>query len=136
MKSAFSTWGGGLSDRFGRKTLLFSAWTLYAACYAAFAFVSSAAVLVALVGVYSLHYALSEGTERALVADLVPPELRGRAFGWMNGLVGFAALPASLAFGLVWQRAGSAAAFLLGAGVAAAAAALLVLLVPRPARAG
>jgi len=54
VKSAFSTWGGGLSDRFGRRRLLFAAWTLYAACYAGFAFVTSAAPLVALVGVYSL----------------------------------------------------------------------------------
>ncbi len=121
VKSLFSTWGGGLSDRFGRRRLLFGAWTLYAACYAGFAFVSSAGPLVALVGVYSLYYSLSEGTERALVADLVEPSVRGRAFGWMNGLVGFAALPASVVFGLVWQGAGSRTAFLAGAAVAGAA---------------
>jgi MFS family permease len=136
VKSAFSTWGGGLSDRFGRKRLLFAAWTLYAASYAGFAFVSSAGPLVALVGIYSLYYSLSEGTERALVADLVPPDLRGRAFGWMNGLVGFAALPASAVFGLVWQGAGSKTAFLLGAAVAAAAVLGLLTLVPRRRKGG
>ncbi len=136
VKAAFSTWGGGLSDRFGRKPLLLAAWTLYAACYVGFALVSSAAALVALVGVYSLYYSFSEGTERALVADLVPAELRGRAFGWMNGLVGFAALPASAVFGLVWQHAGSTTAFLLGAAVAGAAVAGLLALVPRAQRAG
>ncbi|HMA28420.1 MAG TPA: MFS transporter, partial [Thermoanaerobaculia bacterium] len=136
VKSAFSTWGGGLSDRFGRKRLLFLAWTLYAACYAGFAFVSSAGPLVALFGVYSLYYSLSEGTERALVADLVAPGLRGRAFGWMNGLVGFAALPASAAFGLVWQHAGSKTAFLAGAAVSAAAVLGLLALVPRARKAG
>ncbi len=136
VKSAFSTWGGGLSDRFGRKRLLFGAWSLYAACYAGFAFVSSAGPLVALVGVYSLYYALSEGTEKALVADLVPPELRGRAFGWMNGVIGFAALPASVVFGLVWQHAGSRTAFLAGAAVAVAAVLGLVVVVPRARKAG
>ena len=136
VKSAFSTWGGGLSDRFGRRRLLFAAWTLYAVCYAGFAYVSSPAPLVALVGVYSLYYSLSEGTEKALVADLVGPEMRGRAFGWMNGLVGFAALPASAVFGLVWQGAGSKTAFLAGAAVAAAAVLGLLALVPRGRKAG
>jgi len=136
VKAAFGTWGGGLSDRFGRRRLLLVAWSLYAACYAGFAFVSSAPALVALVGVYSLYYSFSEGTERALVADLVGPSLRGRAFGWMNGLVGFAALPASVAFGLVWQHAGSRTAFLAGAAAAAAAALGLLALVPRTRPAG
>ena len=136
VKSLFSTWGGGLSDRFGRKRLLLVAWTLYAVCYAGFAYVSSPAPLVALVGIYSLYYSLSEGTEKALVADLVGPEHRGRAFGWMNGLIGFAALPASVVFGVIWQGAGSKTAFLAGAAVAAAAVMGLVALVPRGRKAG
>jgi MFS family permease len=131
VKSLFSTWGGGLSDRYGRRNLLLAAWGLYAACYAAFAFVTSAPLLVALVGVYSLHYSLSEGTERALITDLVPTETRGRAFGWLNGLTGLAALPASAGFGLIWERFSSATAFLTGAGIAATAAAALLVLVPK-----
>ncbi len=116
--------------------MLLAAWTLYAACYAGFAFVSSPAPLVALLGIYSLYYSLSEGTEKALVADLVGPAARGTAFGWMNGLVGFAALPASAVFGLVWQDAGSKTAFLLGAAIAAAAVLGLVTLVPPGRKAG
>ena len=54
----------------------------------------------------------------------------------MNGLIGFAALPASVVFGLVWQGAGSKTAFLLGAAVAAAAVLGLVALVPRGRKAG
>jgi MFS family permease len=137
VKSAFSMWGGGLSDRFGRRRLMLVAWTLYAACYAGFAFVTSIWPLVGLVGIYSFYYSLSEGTEKALVADLVPAEVRGRAFGWMNGLTGFAALPASVGFGFLWQHAGSRTAFLTGAAIAAVAAAgLLVLRFPRPRPAG
>lgn len=137
VKSAFSMWGGGLSDRYGRRRLLLAAWALYAACYAGFAFVSSPWPLVGLIGVYSFYYSLSEGTERALVADLVPAASRGRAFGWMNGLMGFAALPASVGFGLLWEHAGSKTAFLTGAAIAGiAAAALLVLRFPRPRPAG
>jgi MFS family permease len=132
VKSLFSTWGGGLSDRYGRRNLLLAAWGLYAVCYAGFAAVTSALLLVGLVGVYSLYYSLSEGTERALVADLVPVSVRGRAFGWFNAMTGLAALPASAGFGLVWEHFGARVAFLTGAAIAGTATAALFVLVPPP----
>lgn len=130
IRAALGTWGGGLSDRLGRKRVLLAAWSLYAACYALFAAVRTPLGLLAVLGVYSLHAALSEGSERALVADLVPAASRGRAFGWFHGLVGFAALPASAGFGLVWTRWGSGTAFLAGAALALAAALFLAVAVP------
>lgn len=130
VRAALGTWGGGLSDRLGRKKVLLAAWSLYAACYALFALVRSPLALIAVLGLYSVHAALSEGAERALVADLVPAESRGRAFGWFHGLVGLAALPASAGFGLVWTRWGSSAAFLAGATVALLAALVLAVAVP------
>ena len=135
IRAALGTWGGGLSDRLGRKRVLLAAWTIYAACYALFAFVRTPAALLAVLGVYSLHAALSEGSERALVADLVPAASRGRAFGWFHGLVGAAALPASAVFGLLWTRHGSATAFLAGAAIALAAALFLAVAVPDRGRA-
>jgi MFS family permease len=130
IRAALGTWGGGLSDRLGRKRVLLAAWTLYAACYALFAFARTPLALLAVLGVYSIHAALSEGAERALVADLVPAGSRGRAFGWFHGLLGLAALPASVGFGLLWTLYGSGAAFLAGAGVALSAAVLLAFAVP------
>ena len=88
--------------------------------------------LLAVLGVYSIHAALSEGAERALVADLVPAESRGRAFGWFHGFLGLAALPASAGFGILWTVYGSGTAFLAGASVALAAAVFLALAVPSP----
>lgn len=132
VRAALGMWGGGLSDRFGRKRVLLAAWSLYAACYALFAFVKTPAALLAVLGVYSVHAALSEGAERALVADLVPAESRGRAFGWFHGSLGLAALPASAGFGILWTLYGSAAAFLAGAAIALTAAIFLALAVPSP----
>jgi MFS family permease len=126
VRSGFSRWGGGLSDRLGRRALLLAAWVLYAACYAAFSRVTTPVLLTLLIGVYSLHAALSEGTERALVADLVPEGSRGRAFGWLHGMTGLAALPASAGFGWIWQAHGSSTAFLVGASIAAAAVVALL----------
>ena len=134
IRAALVTWGGGLSDRHGRKRVLFAGWTLYAACYALIAFVKTPLALLVVLAVYSVHAALSEGAERALVADLVPPESRGRAFGWFHGAVGLAALPASAGFGLLWTWFGSRTAFLAGAGVALLAAGLLVVAVPERTR--
>jgi MFS family permease len=136
IRATLGTWGGGLSDRLGRKRVLLAAWTLYASCYALFAFVRTPLSLLAVLGVYSIHAALSEGAERALVADLVPAESRGRAFGWFHGFLGLAALPASAGFGILWTLYGSATAFLTGAAVALAAAVFLAVAVPGPAARG
>ena len=70
---------------------------------------------------------MTEGTEKALVADLVPTERRGAAYGWFNAIIGISALPASIGFGYLWQKFGPQAAFGFGAGCAMLAAILLIL---------
>jgi MFS family permease len=128
VKSASSTPGGALSDRFGRRPTIVAGWLLYALVYAGFAAAARAWHVWALVAVYGLHFGLTEGAEKALVADLVPERARGAAFGWYHLTVGIAALPASVLFGAVWDRRGAPAAFGVGAALALAAALLLALL--------
>jgi len=99
--------------------------------YVGFAFASAAWHAWALFLVYGLFFALTEGAERALVADIVPASRRGTAFGWFNLTTGIALLPASIVFGLVWDRAGASSAFLMGAAFAAAACIALAAL-PKP----
>ena len=122
VKSASSTPGGALSDRVGRRPTLIAGWLLYAAVYFAFARAHTAWQAWALFGVYGVFFGLTEGSERALIADLVALERRGTAFGWYNLAIGLGALPASLMFGYVWDRAGPGAAFVMGASLALAAA--------------
>jgi MFS family permease len=131
VKSLASTPGGALSDRVGRVPTLLAGWTLYALVYVGFAFASAAWHAWALFLVYGLFFALTEGAERALVADIVPAPRRGTAFGWFNLTTGIALLPASIVFGLVWDRAGASSAFLMGAAFAAAACIALAAL-PKP----
>jgi MFS family permease len=126
VKSTTGTFGGSLSDRFGRKPLLVSGWLLYAAVYVAFAFASATWHVWALFGAYGLFFSLTEGTERALVADMVPAADRGAAFGWFHLAVGVGALPASVLFGVLWDRFGPATAFVTGAALALAATLLLL----------
>lgn len=122
IKSASSTPGGALSDRFGRKPLLVAGWLVYAAVYLALGAASATWHVWALFAAYGLYFGLAEGVEKALVADLVPPERRGTAFGWYNLALGVGALPASLFFGAIWERAGAPAAFTFGAALSLLAA--------------
>jgi MFS family permease len=94
--------------------------------YCGFAFARTELHAWALMLAYGVFAGLSEGAEKAFVADLVGPGVRGRAFGWYNLALGLGALPASVLFGVLWARYGAESAFLVGAGVAIAAAFLLL----------
>jgi MFS family permease len=124
-KSAASTPLGSLADRIGRIPTILIGWGIYAGSYFGFARARTAAAIWALFLVYALFYALTEGPERALVAEMSQERTRGRAFGLFHMIQGMAALPASVIFGLLWGRFGPAVAFEAGAAVAAAAALLL-----------
>jgi MFS family permease len=132
VKSATSIPAGAWSDRVGRRTMIASGWLWYALVYVGFALATQTWHAWALFLAYGLFFGLTEGVERALVADLVPASRRGLAFGWYNGVIGAAVLPASVAFGLMWDWKGSGFAFSVGAVSAGLAAVGLVLV--RPAR--
>jgi MFS family permease len=127
-KSLLSIPGGILSDRIGRRPTIITGWIAYGLVYIGFAFSWSQWHAWLLFAVYGLYFALTEGVERAFVADLVEPQQRGIAFGFYNFVLGLAALPASLIFGGVWEMVGFQAAFLLGAGLALVASLLLSIL--------
>jgi MFS family permease len=128
-KVASSLVGGDLSDRIGRKHLIVAGWLLYAVVYAGFAFVSSPAGAWALFLTYGLYFGLVEGSEKALVADLVRPEQRGTAYGLYSLAFSISVLPASLLLGALWNWRGPATAFVTSAAIGVAAAVLLGLTV-------
>jgi MFS family permease len=129
VKSLTSTWGGALSDRLGRSRTIAAGWGVYALSYLGFAWATSAVHVWLLFALYGLFPALTEGPERALVADLAA-HARGRAFGLYHALTGSVLLPASLLTGAIWQAWGALAALGLGAFLAGLAAAALLVLVP------
>jgi MFS family permease len=131
IKVAFSTPLGALSDRIGRKRVINIGWGIYALVYLCFAFLDRlpggwqiSATLI-LFAIYALFYAFSEGAEKAFVADIVKPEMRGSAFGMYNFAVGLGALPASILFGLLYDAFGAPVAFGTGASIACASMLLL-----------
>jgi MFS family permease len=118
VKAASSMPGGVLSDRIGRRPLLIAGWLLYAAVYLALGVADAAWQAWALFAVYGVYFGLTEGVEKALIADLVPAHRRGAAFGWFNLAIAAGALPASVLFGVVWDAFGAPVAFAMGAGLA------------------
>jgi MFS family permease len=125
VKAATGLPGGAIADRTGRVPAIALGWLVYAVSYAGFAYVSKPLGVWGLFALYAVFFGLTEGSERAFVADLVPERLRGRAYGFFHAAVGIAALPASVVFGLLWKNFGPRVAFLAGASVALAAAVLL-----------
>jgi MFS family permease len=127
---------GALSDRVGRRRLIVGGWAVYGLIYLGFARVTVGWQAWALMAVYGIYYGLTEGVAKALVADLVPAEKRGTAYGLFNAAIGLTAFPASFIAGILWQGAfgwngfGPGAPFYFGAVMALLACALLVFALP------
>jgi MFS family permease len=121
---------GKLADRIGRRTMIAAGWGVYGLTYLGFAVASAPWMIWPLYAFYGLFYALTEGSSKALVAELVPSATRGLAYGLYNAAVGVMALPASLIAGILWTRISPAAPFAFGA-VLAALALIGLAIVPR-----
>lgn len=119
--------GGMVSDRFGRQAVMLASWTAYAASFLFLAGLDTLAGLWSVTLFYGIFAGLSEGAERALIEDLGTAGERGTAFGWYYLVIGIAAVPAGVVFGLLWQYRGASSAFLLAAVMAAASALLIPL---------
>jgi MFS family permease len=132
VKASLSTWGGGLSDRIGRKRVIVIGWAVYALVYVGFATASSAVGFVSWFLLYGVYFALAEGAEKALVADLTPAGRQGTAFGYYNAALGLGTLAASVVFGFVYERISPSAAFTMGAALAVVATVLLAMTPTRP----
>jgi MFS family permease len=129
VKSLVSMAGGSWSDRIGRRAVIAVGWLVYAAVYVGFALATTLPVLLIWFMLYGLYYGFTEGTEKALVADLAPASRRGTAFGIYTAVQGLGALAASVLFGVVWKAYGAAFAFASGAALALVATGLLFVVV-------
>ncbi len=132
-----STPAGSLSDRIGRRRLIIGGWLVYAAIYFGFALAQSVWQVWWLYAAYGLYYGMAYGSANALVADLVPENLRGTAYGTYNAVIGLLAFPSSLIAGILWEGAGTwsglgpSAPFLFGGSLALIASLLMAFWMPK-----
>jgi len=122
---------GWLSDRFShrgisRKWIAAAGYLIFAAVYFVFGRAPSALAIWAAMAVYGLYYALTQPVLKALIAESVKQDIRGRALGIYFFLTSVATLAASLITGELWKHFGPTVPFILSAGLAAIAALLLV----------
>ncbi|MEI7820781.1 MAG: MFS transporter [Verrucomicrobiota bacterium] len=127
VEAVLGYWAGGLSDRVGRRPLVAAGYLVFAVVYFGFAIFHSAVAAWILFPIYGLHYTLTQGTQRALAADLAHPDRRGAEIGAFHMVVGLAALPASVFAGWLYSRVSPSSPFFLGSFTAAAAGVLLLL---------
>jgi len=122
----FSTPLSALSDGGRRLPLLVGGYLAYGIFYFALGkMASNGLLLFGLFAFYGMFMAATEGVEKALVADLAPPERCGAAFGWFNLTSGIFLLPASVIFGWLYQSISPLTAFAFSGGCALTAAGLL-----------
>jgi len=127
-KALFCILGGYISDKIGRKVMILSGWFVYFLTYLGFAYFNEYYLIYLLFIIYGLYFGLTEGVEKALVADIVPKENIGTAFGFYNLSLGIATLPASVIFGFIWKAYSFRAAFLTGALISIVSSLMLLFL--------
>jgi MFS family permease len=96
------------------------------------AFAAGLPLLILGVLLWGAHMALTQGIFARMIADSAPEHMRATSFGAFYFASGIATLLANLAAGLLWDRDGSQATFIAGAGAAAVAMMMLTLLPTKP----
>lgn len=119
---------GALSDRVSSRSLLLAGLVALIAADMTLAFAPGIWGAFAGIALWGVHMALTQGLLIKLVADRAPDDLRGSAFGFFNLATGVALLIASVVAGLLWDRVGPQATFLVGGAFAFAAAIMLLAL--------
>jgi len=116
--ASFSTPAGILADKIGHRNTLMIGLGIFVITFIGFGYTSDIKSLWLLFILWGLYNALTDGTIRAITADLVPENLRGTAYGLQSMIMGLALLPASVLAGFLWQNFNSSVAFYTSAGLA------------------
>ena len=127
--AALSLPAGIRSDRVGRVRLFGGGLVVFAAVYLGFGLIHTGTLVWPLMAVYGAYMALTDGVVRALVVDLAPDSVRGKALGLHQAITGAGVLVAGITAGVLWDKVSHRTPFFVGAVLAGAAALLLPLIV-------
>lgn len=118
---------GKLSDRIGREKLIILGFIVYAIVYYFFGRFNSITVFIFLFMLYGFYSALTDGSQKAMISDIVSKDLKGTGFGIYHAVLGITLLPASLIAGLLYDRVNSNAPFYFGSAMALIATILMII---------
>jgi MFS family permease len=117
---------GRLSDRIGRKPVMFIAYGAWAAVCGGVIVSRTLPAVASLFVLFGVHKAALEPVQKTIVAELAPQPYRASVLGGFQMVVGLAAFPASLLAGVLWDKAGRQVPFYVSLGLTAVAALLLL----------
>jgi MFS family permease len=118
---------GKLSDRIGREKLIILGFVVYAIVYYFFGRFNSINVFIFLFMLYGFYSALTDGSQKAMISDIVSKDLKGTGFGIYHAVLGITLLPASLIAGLLYDKVNSNAPFYFGSIMALIATILMII---------
>ncbi|MDD5040912.1 MAG: MFS transporter [Candidatus Peribacteraceae bacterium] len=104
---------GKLADRIGRKWVLLFSYGCWIGVTLLFLLIRSPIGVTVAFALYGVHIASLEPVQRALVAELAPKDLVASTLGGFQMVMGFMSFFASFIAGLLWDRFGLPAPFLL-----------------------
>jgi len=119
------------SDRWGKWPFITAGWFVLAAVEYGFAHNPAIPAALVLFAGYGLFYALTEGSGRAYIADLVSPESRGSAYAIFYTFIGVATILGGLFIGHLWDTSSPHDAFNVAALGTLFGACLLLAIRPR-----
>ena len=118
---------GKLSDKIGREKLIILGFLVYAIVYYLFGRFNSMNVFIFLFMLYGFYSALTDGSQKAMISDIVSKDLKGTGFGIYHAVLGITLLPASLIAGLLYDKVNSNAPFYFGSIMALIATILMII---------
>jgi MFS family permease len=120
---------GKLSDKIGREKLIILGFLIYSLTYFLFGKFNSISIFLLLFVLYGFYSALTDGSQKAMISDIVSKELRGTGYGLYHAVLGVTLLPASLIAGTLYDKVNSSAPFYFGSAMAFTAALLMIVFV-------
>jgi MFS family permease len=123
---------GMLSDRFGRKPVILAGYIVFTALsLGLYLFDNLTCTRISFI-LFGIFFALIDGSQRALVSDLSPAEIKGTALGTFHTFTGLAALPAGYLAGQIWTRLNPGSTFLFGTIIGSISVAAFYFMLQKP----
>ncbi|HTR44219.1 MAG TPA: MFS transporter [Thermodesulfovibrionales bacterium] len=118
---------GMAADRFGKKRIILAGFILFTLVYLGFSIARGRGAIWGLFCLYGVFMGLTDGTQKAFLATIIPPDFKATAFGVYHTATGLAMFPASFIGGWLWDHVSPGATFFYGAVTAALSSVLFLI---------